>query len=56
MGRRERLLLFISSKPQNFHSPKNWEDLEGMKLDLINFLLKLSNTLIYLALYFKIGV
>ena len=31
-----------SLKTLNFHSPKNREELAGMKLNLMNFLLKLS--------------
>ena len=29
-------------KTSNFHSPQNWEEWEGMKLYLINFLLKFT--------------
>ena len=32
-------------KTSNLHSPQNWEELKGMKLDLVNFLLKLPKYL-----------
>ena len=35
------LILLYSFKISNFHSSWNWEEWEGMKLDLIIFLLKL---------------
>ena len=34
------LIPLYSLKTSNFHSPQNWEELEGMKLDLMIFLLK----------------
>ena len=43
-------------KISNFYSPKNWEELEGMKLYLLNFLLKLPKYLTFPAIYFNIGV
>ena len=36
------LIPLYSLKTSNFHSPQNWEEWEGMKLDLMIFLLKLS--------------
>ena len=35
------LISLYSLKTSNFHSPQNWEKWEGMKLDLMIFLLKL---------------
>ena len=35
------LIPLYSLKTSNFHSPRNWEELEGMKFDLMIFLLKL---------------
>ena len=42
MSMRKYSFLFILLKSKNFHCPKNWEEFERIKLDLINFLLKLS--------------
>ena len=42
MGRREHSFLSIPLKPQIFISFQNSEELDRMKLDLMNFLLKLS--------------
>ena len=36
------LIPLYSLKTSNFHSLQNWEEWEGMKLDLMIFLLKLS--------------
>ena len=41
-GQEEILISFYSLKNLNFHSLQNGEKLEGMKLDLMIFLLKLS--------------
>ena len=44
MGNREYSFLSILSKPQTLippPPPQNWEELEGIKLNLMNFLLKL---------------
>ena len=41
IGRREHSFLSIPLKPQIFIPPRNWEEWEGMKLDLMIFLLKL---------------
>ena len=37
----ETLIPLYSPITSNFHSPQNWEEWEGMKLDLMIFLLKL---------------
>ena len=42
MGRREHSFLSIPLKPQIFIPFQNLEELDKMKLDLMNFLLKLS--------------
>ena len=42
MGRREHSFLSIPLKPQIFIPFQNLEELDRMKLDLMNFLLKLS--------------
>ena len=41
MGRKEHSFLSIPLKTQIFIHPKNWEESKEMKLDLMNFLLKL---------------
>ena len=35
------LIPLYSLKTSNFHSPRNWEEWKGMRLNLMNFLLKL---------------
>ena len=40
-GQEDTLIPFYSLKISNFHSLGNYEEFEGMKLDLMNFLLKL---------------
>ena len=35
------LIPLYSLKTSNFHSPRNWEEWEGIELNLMNFLLKL---------------
>ena len=35
------LIPLYSLKTSNFHSSRNWEEYEGIKLDLMSFLLKL---------------
>ena len=44
MGRREYSFFSIplKVKTSNFHSLRNWKEEEGMKLDLMTFLLKLQ--------------
>ena len=42
MSIRKYSFLFIHLKSKKFHCPQNWEEFERIKLDLINFLLKLS--------------
>ena len=42
MGKREHSFLSIPLKPQIFIPFQNLEELDKMKLDLMNFLLKLS--------------
>ena len=38
MSMRKYSFIFVPLKSKNFHSPKNWEEFEIIKLDLINFL------------------
>ena len=46
------LIPLYSFKISNFHSPKNWEEWERMKFDLMIFLLKLSEyTCIFNSLF-----
>ena len=46
-GYEEILILLYFLKTLNFHSLQNWEELEGMKLDLMNFLLTPKIQLLY---------
>ena len=53
----ETLIPLYFLKTSNFHSLQNWKELEGIKLDLMNFLPKLPKyPYIYSTIYFKIVV
>ena len=45
------LILLYSLKTSNFHFSRNWEEREEMKLDLMNFLLKLPKYLYILNIF-----
>ena len=35
-------------KTSNFHSPQNWEELEGIELDLMNFFTRTLKIFLYI--------
>ena len=51
MGKRETLIPFYSLKILNFHSHRNWEELEGMELDLMIFFTKTPKKPLHIQLF-----
>ena len=50
MNRRKHFIFyfFYSLKTSNFHFLKNYEELEGIELDLMNFFTKISKIPLYI--------
>ena len=48
MGKGEHSFFSIPFNTSNFHSPKNWEEWEGMKLNLMNFFTKTFKISLYI--------